>query len=99
MEIIRKSKDQFKYDPVNLPKAIDFHLATVKVPLSGETKTKYQVMLSRMDRKEMKRVIEYWHDMRYTALNRKLYKEAANCEAFREFTEAYFKSVEAQRRI
>jgi hypothetical protein len=97
MEI--KKKPEIKYNPLNLPKAIDFNLASTKVPLSRETKTRYQIMLSKMNRKELKRVIEYWHDMRYTALNRNLYKEAANCEAFREFTEAYFNSVKIQNRV
>jgi len=97
MEII--NKPEFKYDPLNLPKVIDFNLATIKIPLSRATKNKYQIMLSKMDRKEIQRVIGYWHDMRYTALNRQLYKEAANCEAFRQFTEEYFKSIKAQNRV
>lgn len=97
MEIIRKP--EYKFNPFHLPKVIDFHLVKTKVPLSREVKAKYQIMLSKMNRKELQRTIGYWKDMRYTALNMGLYKEAANCEAFREFTEAYFNSIKAQRRI
>ena len=99
VEIIRNPKDFWKYNPAKLPKAIDFRATTVDIPLDERVKNKYQIMLSKMNRRKIKEMIDYWGDMRHTALNKLLYKEAAVCGAFKKFTEEYFKSVKAQRRI
>jgi hypothetical protein len=97
MEI--KKKVESKYNPFNLPKAIDFNLATKDLPLDRVTKTRMQVAFSRMDRKKLKETIEYLGDMRYTAMNKGNYKMAAYCEAVKKFAEEYLKSVRAQNRI
>lgn len=97
MEIIRKP--QPKYNPGNLPKAIDFHLATQKIDLPRETKTRIQIAFSKMDRRGLKRLIKDLDDMRYDALGRKDYKMAAYCKSVQTFAEEYLKSVIAQNRI
>lgn len=97
MEIIKKP--QFKYDPLNLPKAIDFHLAMKKIDLPRGVKTKIQIALSKMDRKQIKETIEYLNDMRYTAMNHSDYKMASYCVSVKNFVEEYFKSIKAQNRV
>jgi hypothetical protein len=97
MEIIKKP--QFKYDPLNLPKPIDFHLATQKIDLPREVKTRIQIALSKMNKKQLKETIEYLGDMRYTSMNKNDYKMAAYCESVKKLTDEYFKSLSAQKRI
>lgn len=97
MEIIKKPKP--KYNPSNLPKAIDFHLATKDLPLPRETKTRIQISLSKMSGKQLKETIEYLDDMRYTSINDNNYKMAAYCKSVKELAENYFKSVKEQNRV
>jgi len=97
MEIIKKP--QFKYNPLKLPKPIDFHLATKKIDLPREIKTRIQISLSKMDKKQLKETIEYLGDMRYTAMNRNDYKMAAYCESVKKLADEYLKSLIAQNRI
>ena len=99
MEIITHAKDEWKYDPRNLPKAIDFNLATKDLSLDRITKTKIQVALSKMSLKTLKETIEYLDDMRYTAMNKKNYKMAAYCKSVKIFAEEYLKSIKAQKRV
>jgi hypothetical protein len=94
-----KKKPEFKYNPQNLPKAIDFNLATKDLPLERATKTKLQVALSRMNMKGLKETIEYLGDMRYTAMNAHNYKMAAYCKSVQTFAEEYLKSLKAQNRV
>ena len=97
MEILKKNK--FKYDPKNLPRALDFNLMTIDLPLDRSTKTKIQLALSKMDYKQLKETIEYLGDMRYTAANAQRYKLAAYTKAVKTFVEEYFKSVKEQKRV
>ena len=97
MEIIKKP--QPKYNPLNLPKVLDFHLATKDLPLPKEVKTHIQVALSKMDRTKLKRLVKDLKEMRYDALGKQNYKMAAYCESVGEFTEEYLKSVIAQNRV
>ena len=97
MEIIKKP--QTKYDPLNLPKAIDFRLATRELPLPRATKSRIQIALSKMEMKQLKETVEYLGDMRYTAMNHQRYKMAAYCKAVKEFVDEYIKSLKAQRRL
>jgi iron-sulfur cluster repair protein YtfE (RIC family) len=97
MEIIKKP--QYKYDPFNLPKAIDFHLAMKKIDLPQGAKSKMQIALSKMGRKQLKETIEYLNDMRYTAMNHFDYKMASYCESVKNLVEEYFKSIKAQNRV
>lgn len=99
MEIISKKKQYGRYDPLKLPKALDFHLLTKDLELPRETKTRIQIALSKMNKKQVKETIEYLGDMRYTAAKRDDYKMAAYCKAVKTFVEAYYKSLLEQRRI
>ena len=94
-----KRKPQFRFNPLKLPKALDFHLATKNIELPRGSKAKFQVQFSKMDRKQLKEVSEYLNDMRYTALNKHNYKMAAYCKAIKEFLDAYLFSLKEQRRI
>lgn len=94
-----KRKPQFRFDPLNLPKAIDIQMLTKNIELPRESKTKFQIKFSKMDRKQLKETAEYLEDMRYTALNRHNYKMAAYCKAVKEFLDKYLFSIKAQRRI
>jgi len=94
-----KEKPYWKYNPVSLPKALDFHQLTASLPLSRDVKTRIQIALSKMPGKELKRTIEELGDMRYTALNAHNYKMAAYCKSVKEFAESYWKSVRAQNRV
>ena len=98
---IHIKKNPIQYDPHNLPKAIDFHLATKDLPLERGAKAKIQVALSKMERKEVKETIEYLSDMRYTALKKvpPNYKMAAYCKAVKEFVEKYFYSLKVQKKV
>lgn len=97
IEIIRKP--QPKFNPLNLPKAIDFQLSTRDLELPRETKTRIQIALSKMNRSKLKRLIKDLEDMRYDALGKRNYKMSAYCAAVKKFTEEYLKSVIAQNRV
>jgi len=94
MEIIGKKEP--KYNPLKLPKALDFHLMSQELPLPRDTKARLQVSISKMSGKKLKETIEYLEDMRYTAANNDRYKLAAYCKAVKEFVEMYYKSTKAQ---
>jgi hypothetical protein len=94
-----KRKPEFKFDPLNLPKALDFRLATRDLELPEGAKSKFQIKFSKMNRKQLKETAEYLEDMRYTSLNHHNYKMAAYCKAVKEFLDAYLFSLKHQRRI
>ena len=97
MEIIGKS--EYKYDPLKLPKAIDFHELSKNIDLPRDVKSRIQLSLSKMNRKQLKETIEYLGDMRYTAANHDDYKMAAYCKSVKELAENYFKSVKEQKLV
>lgn len=97
MEIIRRP--QPKYNPLKLPKAIDFHLVTKDLLLPRETKTRMQIAFSKMDKRKLKRLIKDLGEMRYDALGKRDYKMSAFCKSVQQFAEEYLKSVVAQNRI
>lgn len=99
MDFIVPKKEYGRYDPMKLPKALDFHLLTKDLDLTREARTRMQVALSKMNKKQVKETIEYLGDMRYTAAKRDDYKMAAYCKAVKEFVEAYYNSLIEQRRL
>lgn len=94
-----KKKPGYKYNPLNLPEAIDFNLSSKEVDLSREIKTRFQIQFSKMDRTKLKETAEYLDDMRYTALRQQNYKMAAYCKSVKAFLDKYVFSLKAQKRI
>lgn len=88
-----------KYNPLKLPKRIDFHLATQDLPLPRESKSRIQIALSKMTGTQLNRLIKELAEMRYDALKRQDYKMAAYCKSVKEFTEKYFYSTKKQKKV
>ena len=97
--IIGDKERRRKYDPLKLPKAIDFHALSNNIDLPREVKTKIQIAFSKMDKKKLKDTIDYLGDMRYTAANHENYKMAAYCKSVKELAENYLKSVQEQKLV
>jgi hypothetical protein len=90
---------KLEYDPFNLPKAIDFHLATKDLDLPRETKSKIQIAISKMDRAKIKQLIKDLDEMRWDAMSRHDYKMQAYCRSIKEFVEKYFYSMDKQKKV
>lgn len=88
-----------EYNPLKLPKALDFHLATKDLDLPRGAKSRIQMALSKMDFSQLKRLIKDLSDMRWDALGKKNYKMAAYCKSVQEFAEKYFESIRRQKKI
>lgn len=53
---------------MKLPSSIDFHKATKEFPLARATKTKLQIVLSKLSKAEIKKVIKTLQNMEYDCL-------------------------------